>query len=242
MFHVEHSPVHPAPPAVAPLLNELVDTGVNDLNWEYLGELSQGLCVCAADAGGGAVGAGYLDADGLAGKGAPSKRGTAGLYELASNGKRVGAPSPAEDNQPIPPIADQPLGISSAERSAAAQEKHRLQQGGLARAVAPPDQILSGMKRKLRALNAAQIIDSKLNETHSSRSSLRDKPGIYAAITASEAIGEQPTTACLSAQKGNQSNGRQILGKKISLASAIECDQRSISSVTTWREEYERDQ
>ena len=153
---------------------------------------------------------------------------------------KFGAPSPAEHNQAIPPIADQPLRIPSTEGSAAAQEKHRLQQGGLARAVAPPDQILPRMKRELRALNAAQIIDGKLKETHSSRSSLRGRLGIYAAITARGEVGEQPATTSSSARKETGATVVKISRKKISLASPIERDQCSISSVTVWREEYPR--
>ena len=41
MFHVEHNPVHPTAPAKTTLLNELVNTRIDDLDWERLRQLGQ---------------------------------------------------------------------------------------------------------------------------------------------------------------------------------------------------------
>jgi hypothetical protein len=39
MFHVEHCPVHPTAAAMAAFFDELVDTRVDDLDGEGLGQL-----------------------------------------------------------------------------------------------------------------------------------------------------------------------------------------------------------
>jgi hypothetical protein len=102
------------------------------------------------------------------------------------------------------------------------------------------------MKLELRALNAAQIIDGKLNETHSS------------IITSRSAQNHRPQNPCgcstlwrgqrairhhdLISAHGNRDTVVKLSKRKNRLASAIERDQRSISSLTTRREKYQRNQ
>ena len=69
-------------------------------------------------------------------------------------------------------MAYESLRVAGAKRATTPEKKDGFQQGRLAGAVAAPDQILTGVKTKLSALNAAHIIHNEVSETHSSKLSL----------------------------------------------------------------------
>ena len=75
----------------------------------------------------------------------------------------AGAP---EDDQPIPPVPDQPLRAPRTKRAPPAQKKDRLEQRGFTRPIAAPNQVVPEIQLQLCTLNAAQIINGKLNEAH----------------------------------------------------------------------------
>ncbi len=79
---------------------------------------------------------------------------------------RRGATRSAKDDQAVPSMTDQTLGVSSAERPPAPEQKNRLQQRGFARAVAAPDQVVSGVELQFRVLYAAKVIHRELGKSH----------------------------------------------------------------------------
>src|ERR1700736_1981531 len=103
-FHVEHCPVHPPPAPKATLLDELVDSGVDDLNWESLRQLRQRPRRRATDAGNGSTGPGDLDAHGLP-------------------GNSIGA---AEHREPRLTVTDEALRVSGPKRPASTQQENGL--------------------------------------------------------------------------------------------------------------------
>ncbi len=76
----------------------------------------------------------------------------------------VATGSPAKHDQPISPMADQPLRVTSAEGTPATEQEDRLQQGRLARAVAAPDQVVAGVQLELGVLYTAEVIDGEFDE------------------------------------------------------------------------------
>ena len=100
------------------------------------------------------------------------------VFKAAGRCKPASTP---KDDQALAPIANQPLRTASTERPTAAQEKDGFQQGSLSRTIPAPNQIVSGIQLQLCALNAAHVIDGKLNEAHCGQSSLEwDREGASA--------------------------------------------------------------
>jgi len=201
MFHVEHGPIHPAPAAVPTFFDELVDTWIDHLHREDLGEFGEGFCVRPTNARGRAIGTRDLYSQGLAQKTLSSKAKRSRLYgvttlslrrlavlessiqrrlaqkpTLISRASAINAAAQlqrsaplrrhlihstqsqtaisrkdrvttraSEDHQPVPPIANQTFGVPRPERTSTAQQENSLQQGGLSRTVATPNQIVPGM-------------------------------------------------------------------------------------------------
>jgi hypothetical protein len=164
---------------VTALLDEFVDPWVDDLDGEGLGQLSQRSRCGAADAGCGAVGSGDLDAQalvkedrGVEGRdvvGAPLviRGACAQVGSLTVRGARAQVTSlvvsdaparPPKYDQTVLAVANQALRISRPKRATAAEQENRLQERGLARAIATPDEVMAGMEMQLGVLDATEVV------------------------------------------------------------------------------------
>jgi len=118
-FHVEHQPVEPASPPFWTLINELVNLGIDCLDGKHAGELEQGQRIRTVDPGACASICADLDA------------GAFGRQVVRA----------AEYGELRLVVPDKPLGTARPERSAAAQQEYRLENGCLAGPVFPGDEI-----------------------------------------------------------------------------------------------------
>ena len=71
----------------------------------------------------------------------------------------------------------EPLRVTGSERPTPPEKENRFQEGSLARAVAAPDEVQTGIKTQLGALDAAHVIDNKLSEAHSPKLSSKWQDG-----------------------------------------------------------------
>lgn len=145
MFHVEHGPVEPATAVAGALLDQAMDVGVQGLHGPSAREFGERFDPCPVEAATGRVR--DLDAE------------------------RVGNRSvgPAEDDQSRPSMPDQLVRVARAEGPPPPEQVRRLEERSLAGPVRPPDDVDSGVKRQLRPLDAAQVLDEQVRERHDLR-------------------------------------------------------------------------
>ena len=143
-FHVEHQPVQPASAPLGALVDELVDLRIDGLHGDDAGQLEQRPCILAIDPGARAAVRGDFDS-GLLGR---------RIVRTAVYGQLGLA------------MADEPFAVARAEGPSAAQQENGFEDGGLAGAVFPGDQVELG--QRTRALRI------RCSAGFRSRSSARD--------------------------------------------------------------------
>jgi hypothetical protein len=89
----------------------------------------------------------------------------------------------AEDNEQLSSVPNQPLGIAGSERATAAEQEDRLEQRGLAGAVAAPNQIVPGMQFKIGVLDAAEIVYREFQEAQRASPAVMALPLVGAGST-----------------------------------------------------------
>src|SRR5712675_3464319 len=144
MFHVEHSPIQPAPTVGRALLDQAVNPRIEYLHGEGFGELGQR--------------AGFAP-----GKPDPQAAETIETQAQHREALVVGAP---QDGQSGRVVADQLLGVASPERAPAAQQIDRFEDRSLSGAVGARDQIDVGMQFELGLLETAQALDLERQQAH----------------------------------------------------------------------------
>src|SRR6185437_14599863 len=149
-FHVEHSPIEPAPPSPPSLLDELVNLRIDHLHRKNPREVRERPHRPGVDTRPRALPPVDLEPDRM--DEPPS---------LRSRTLR-----PPENHQAPLPVANQPLRIPGTKGPATTQQKHGLEQGGLARAVAAPDEVAARVQRELCLLYAAEVANGELAEDH----------------------------------------------------------------------------
>jgi hypothetical protein len=80
---------------------------------------------------------------------------------------------PAKHDQPLSPMADQPLRVTSSEGAPAAEQEDGLEQGRLPRAVAAPDQVVAGVQLELGVLYTAEVVDGEFGEAQDGAPAVR---------------------------------------------------------------------
>jgi hypothetical protein len=144
MFHVEHCPIEPAPAAMTALFDELVNSRVNDLDWNRPRQISQRFDRQSVDTGFYARIAVEREA-----------------YSSFDRPCRA-----AEYGQALRRTADQLLRMPGAKRAPATEKKDSFQERRLTCAVAAPNEVKARVKRKFRRFDAAHLLDVKVRKAH----------------------------------------------------------------------------